>query len=111
MIRLGITTPAIQGSKYTSISCNPRKYQGAFAGFMVRLGFAGSSSGALNVIDQTINMMVTIMAARNSIRRRKGQTWISFCQPGRNGHDLRWWVLAIAGLASNSPIKSSLALA
>ena len=78
---------------------------------MVRLGFAGSSSGAFNVIDQTIRMMVTIMAARNSMRSRNGQTWISFCQPGRKGHDLRWWVLAIAGLVSSSPINSSLALA
>ena len=39
------------------------------------------------VIDQIIKIMVTIMAARNSIRSRKGQTWISFCHPGRKGHD------------------------
>ena len=74
MINVGMTTPAIHGSKYTSISCSPRKYQGAFAGFMVRFGLAGSSSGAFNVIDQIIRMMVTIMAARNSMRSRKGQT-------------------------------------
>ncbi len=74
MISVGMTTPAIQGSKYTSISCKPRKYQGAFAGFMVRLGLAGSSSGAFRVMDQTIRMMVTMMAARNSMRSRKGQT-------------------------------------
>ena len=63
-------TPAIQGSKYTSISCKPRKYQGALAGFMVRVGLAGSSSGALSVIDQTIRMIVTMTAARNSMRSR-----------------------------------------
>ena len=74
MIRVGITTPAIQGSKYTSISCKPRKYHGAFAGFMVRLGFAGSSNGAFNVIDQIIRMIVTIIAARNSTRSRNGHT-------------------------------------
>ena len=56
---------------------------------MVRLGLAGSSSGAFRVIDHTIRMMVTIMAARNSMRSRKGQTWISFCQPGRKGQLLR----------------------
>jgi len=32
MIKVGKTTPAIQGSKYTSISCRPKKYHGAFAG-------------------------------------------------------------------------------
>src|SRR5271166_4941280 len=96
MISVGMTTPAIHGSKYTSISCKPRKYQGAFAGFIVRLGFDGSSSGALSVIDQTIKIMVTIMAARNSMRRRNGQTWISFCQPGLKGQVLRWCVLARA---------------
>src|ERR1051325_10602783 len=85
MISVGITTPAIHGSKYTSISCNPRKYQGAFAGFIVKFGFDGSSSGALNVIDQTIRMIVTMMAARNSIRSKNGQTWTSFAQPGLNG--------------------------
>src|SRR5437764_13837764 len=99
MISVGMTTPAIHGSKYTSISWRPRKYQGAFAGFMVRLGLAGSSSGAFKVIDQTMRMMVTMMAARNSTRRRNGQTWTSFCQPGLNGQVLRWCVLANAGLA------------
>ena len=34
----------------------------------------GSSNGALKVIDKIIRMMVTMMAARNSIRSRKGQT-------------------------------------
>src|SRR5437588_9498809 len=98
MMRVGITTPAIQGSKYTSISCRPRKYQGAFAGFMVRLGFAGSSSGALSVIDQTIRMMVTIIASRKSMRNKNGQTWISFDQPGRKGQLLRRWFWAMAGI-------------
>ncbi len=90
MISVGITTPAIHGSKYTSISCSPRKYHGAFAGFIVRFGFAGSSSGAFSVIDQTIRIMVTIIAARNSTRKRNGQTWISFCHPSCHGHVLRW---------------------
>ncbi len=62
------------GSKYTSISCRPRKYQGALAGFIVRLGLAGSSSGAFRQIDHTIKIAVTITVARNSIRSKKGQT-------------------------------------
>ena len=52
-IRLGITTPAIQGSKYTSISCRPKKYHGAFAGLGDSVGLAGSSIGAASPIDQT----------------------------------------------------------
>ena len=88
MMSDGITTPAIHGSKYTSISCRPRKYQGALDGFMVRVGFAGSSSGAFSVMDQTIRMTVTMMAARNSMRSRYGQTWTSRAQPGLNGCDL-----------------------
>src|SRR5713101_1464588 len=39
MIKLGSTTPASQGSKYTNISCSPRKYHGAFDGFGVLAGF------------------------------------------------------------------------
>src|SRR3954469_12538246 len=97
MMSVGMTTPAIHGSKYTNISCKPRKYHGAFAGFMVRFGFDGSSSGALNVIDHTMRMMVTMIAARNSTRSRNGQTWTSFAHPGLNGHVLRWCVFAIAG--------------
>src|ERR1043166_1557613 len=94
MINVGMTTPAIHGSKYTSISCSPRKYQGAFAGFIVKFGFEGSSSGALSVIDHTIRMMVTMIAARNSTRSKNGHTWISFDQPGCQGNVLRWCVLA-----------------
>src|SRR3989442_15261013 len=111
MISVGMTTPAIHGSKYTSISCKPRKYQGALAGFIVRLGFEGSSSGALSVMDQTIRMMVTIMAARNSMRKRNGQTWTSFFHPGLKGQVLRGLDFAMAGLVSSSAIRSSLALA
>jgi hypothetical protein len=54
-------------------------------GFIVKLGLAGSSSGALSVIDHTIRMTVTIMAARNSIRNKYGQTWTSLAQPGFHG--------------------------
>src|SRR3984893_3665445 len=105
MINVGMTTPAIHGSKYTSISWSPRKYHGALAGFMVRFGFAGSSSGAFKVMDQTMRMMVTIMAARNSIRSKKGQTWISFCQPVRKGQALRWSVLAGSGIVYHFPLR------
>src|SRR5439155_26274030 len=85
----GITTPAIHGSKSTSISCNPRKYHGAFDGFIVRFGFAGSSSGALSVIDQIYKTTVTMTAARNSMRTRYGQTCSSLAQPGRHGSTFR----------------------
>src|SRR5262252_1745367 len=47
MMNVGSTTPACQGSKKTSISWRPRKYHGAFDGFGVRAGLAGSSMGAL----------------------------------------------------------------
>src|SRR3984893_15349957 len=56
MMRLGSTTPASHGSKYTSISCSPRKYHGAFDGFGVFAGLAGCSSGAFRKIDDTIRM-------------------------------------------------------
>ncbi len=59
MIRLGSTTPASHGSKYTSISCSPRKYQGALAGFGESVGLAGSSSGAFSTIDHTIITAIT----------------------------------------------------
>src|ERR1035437_1317286 len=109
MIKEGITTPAIHGSKYTSISCKPRKYHGAFDGFMVSVGLAGSSSGAFNAIDHTIRMMVRMIAARNSMRSKYGHTWTSRAHSGRHGWVLRWCVLAISGLASNCAIKRSLA--
>src|ERR1700690_3099918 len=109
MMSDGITTPAIHGSKYTSISCKPKKYQGAFDGFIVRVGLDGSSSGAFNVIDQIMRIKVTMMAARNSMRSRNGQTCTSLAQPGFQGCVLRWCVLASAGLASSSPISRSLA--
>src|SRR5882672_1410454 len=75
--------------------------------FLLRIEFLA----AIKVMDQSIRMMVTMMAARNSMRSRNGQTWISFCQPARKGQLLRWWVLASAGLDSSSAIRSSLALA
>src|SRR5215831_1021155 len=67
MIRLGSTTPASHGSKYTSISCSPRKYHGAFDGFGVFAGFAGCSSGALRKIDQTISTTEQTMSEISSV--------------------------------------------
>src|SRR5262249_40497414 len=71
--KLGSTTPAYQGSKNTSISCKPRKYQGALDGFGVRVGFEGSSSGALMVSDQMVSTTATKRLMRNSLRTRNGQ--------------------------------------
>src|SRR4029077_10843687 len=111
MIKVGMITPAIQGSKYTSISCRPRKYQGALAGFMVTLGLDGSSSGALSVRDQAISSTVTRIAATNSIRIRYGQVWTSRSHLGCQGCVLRCAVFAAAGSALRFSLLSSLARA
>ena len=76
---------------------------------MVRVGLAGSSSGAFSAIDQTIRMTVTMIAARNSMRSRYGQTCTSRAHPDLKGWTLRWCVLAIAGSASSCAIRRSLA--
>jgi len=52
------------------------------------LGFAGSSSGAFKVIDHTIRMMVTIIAAKKLYAQQKGPDMDSFCHPGRKGPTL-----------------------
>src|SRR6267154_6008555 len=92
IMSVGMITPAIHGSKYTSISCKPRKYQGALAGFMVTLGLDGSSSGALSVMDQTISSTVTRIAATSSILIRYGQVCTSFSHLGFHGSVLRYSV-------------------
>src|SRR5947207_11705691 len=74
MIRPGNTTPASHGSKYTSISCSPRKYHGAFDGFGVLAGFAGCSSGAFRKIDQTIRTTEQTMSEMSSVYTRSGHT-------------------------------------
>src|SRR5277367_3681240 len=73
MISPGSTTPANHGSKYTRISCSPRKYQGAFDGFGVLVGLAGSSSGASTTIDQTVMNAMTMVPTSISSRTRYGQ--------------------------------------
>ena len=42
----GMVTPPTIGWNIVTSSCNPRKYQGAFDGFGVRLMFASCRSGA-----------------------------------------------------------------
>src|SRR5438094_3592414 len=76
MMNVGSTTPACHGSKKTSISCRPRKYHGALEGFGVRVGFAGSSSGASTRSDHTISNRMMPIEIRNSLRTRCGQVWI-----------------------------------
>src|SRR5262245_24519128 len=73
MMNVGSTTPACHGSKKTSISWSPRKYQGAFDGFGVRVGLAGSSRGASTSSAHTSSSSVITMAHRNSERTRNGQ--------------------------------------
>src|SRR3954466_5311635 len=74
MISPGSTTPASQGSKYTNISCSPRKYHGAFDGFGVFAGFAGCSSGAFRKIDHTISTTEQTISAISSVYTRSGHT-------------------------------------
>ena len=76
MISPGRTTPAIHGSKYTSISCKPRKYQGALEGFGATEGLAGSSSGACSTIDQITRPTVSRIMQMNSMKTRSGQVKI-----------------------------------
>ena len=72
MMKVGSTTPAYQGSKYTSISCSPRKYHGALEGLGVRAGLAGSSSGASTSSDHSVMATITKIVTRNSPRTRCG---------------------------------------
>src|SRR5438477_3774152 len=76
MMNDGSTTPACHGSKKTSISWRPRKYHGAFDGFGVRVGLAGSSSGASESSDHTSSSRMMPIDIRNSARTRCGQVWI-----------------------------------
>src|SRR5215470_17694987 len=73
MMKVGSTTPACHGSKKTSISCRPRKYHGALDGFGVRVGLAGSSSGASTRSDHTSRSRMMPIEIRNSLRTRCGQ--------------------------------------
>src|SRR2546427_6744971 len=75
MIKDGSTTPAIHGSKLTSVSCSPRKYQGALEGFGVLVGFAGSSIGASTVMLHTMSTRRRMQPEMNSARTRYGQVW------------------------------------
>src|SRR5688572_10676996 len=75
MISVGSTTPANHGSKYTSISCSPRKYQGAFDGLGVFVGLAISSSGASMPNDHTVRKAMTAIVHRNSFLVRYGQVY------------------------------------
>src|SRR5581483_671449 len=81
MMNDGSTTPACHGSKKTSISWRPRKYHGAFDGFGVRVGFAGSSSGASESSDHTSRTRIVRIEIRNSFRTRCGQVW-TLSSPG-----------------------------
>src|SRR3954469_21035482 len=73
MINDGKTTPAIQGSKETSISWRPRKYQGALEGLGVLVGLAGSSIGASTVMLHTIKTSSRMQPEMNLARPRYGQ--------------------------------------
>src|SRR5438034_1600722 len=78
MISVGNTTPAIQGSKYTSNSCKPTKYQGALEGLGVLLGSASGSRGAGISMDHTHKIAVV---------RRKHKTMVYM----KYGHVSSYW--------------------
>src|SRR3954468_2505108 len=68
----GRVTPAIIGWNIVSSSWSPRKYQGAFEGFGVRLGLACCSSGALTHTEKKKVNAVHASAATNSATSRCG---------------------------------------
>src|SRR4029450_11698923 len=71
----GMVTPATIGWNMVSSSWRPRKYQGAFDGFGVRLGLASWSSGALTKTENTNVNAVQTREATNSPASRWGQVW------------------------------------
>src|SRR5688572_28495751 len=70
-----MVTPATIGWNIVSSSWRPRKYQGAFDGFGVRLKLASVSSGAFTKAENTIRNAVHTREATNSTTSRWGQTW------------------------------------
>src|SRR3954451_9941261 len=71
----GMVTPATIGWNIVRSSCSPRKYQGAFDGFGVRLKLAMPSSGALTNVEKTSRKTVITSEATNSTTSRWGQVW------------------------------------
>src|SRR3989338_9213297 len=94
MISVGKSTPAIHGSKYTSSSCKPRKYQGALLGLGETVGLAGSSSGALRKMDHRIRTIAYTNAMTNSMKIRYGKTstfsLVSSCSTVGSPFSMRW---------------------
>src|SRR5262245_37917277 len=78
IISVGSATPAIHGSKYTSNSCKPTKYQGAFEGFGVLFGSARGSRGAGISIDQSHKKIVVTKKHRTIVYMKYGQV-NSYC--------------------------------
>src|SRR5437588_10195178 len=72
--RPGIVTPATIGWNMVSSSWRPRKYQGAFDGFGVRLKLAVANSGALTNAENTSRKNVIASEATNSTTNRCGHT-------------------------------------
>ncbi|MBK8302959.1 MAG: hypothetical protein IPK98_06000 [Chloracidobacterium sp.] len=72
MQSIGIPIPPINAEKET-ISCNPRKYQGAFAGFSGTSGFASSLSGAseTNANPTQIKRVASARQARHKKMRHR----------------------------------------
>ena len=68
----GTVTPATMGWNMVSNSCKPRKYQGAFEGFGVRLGLANCNSGAFTKIEKKNKKAVQANAATNSAANKCG---------------------------------------
>ena len=71
----GMVTPATIGWNMVSSSWRPRKYQGAFDGFGVKLKLAPARNGALTTAENTSRNAVMASEATNSPTSRWGQTW------------------------------------
>src|SRR3954469_20419322 len=72
--RPGMVTPATMGWNIVSSSWRPRKYQGAFDGFGVRLKLAVACNGAFTKVENTNRNSVIASDAQNSMTSRWGHT-------------------------------------
>src|SRR5919206_2676026 len=71
----GMVTPATIGWNIVRSSCSPRKYQGAFDGFGVKLKLAPARNGALTTAENTSRKALQAKQAMNSPMSRCGQVW------------------------------------
>src|SRR5919202_2298056 len=71
----GMVTPATIGWNIVRSSCRPRKYQGAFDGFGVKLKLAPARNGALTTAEKSSRKALHARQSMNSPMSRWGQVW------------------------------------